>query len=134
MIVVRPVAFGRLWSVVSGAPCVVESLREFSGRHALRQVVRAGIDIVNSPVATGTRGCIGILDDQREALRFVRRIFPPQRRRQVLALLRISLRHGLAISKRAAAESECHRSLVWIVTLQPRAWSPVARCDVCRGY
>ena len=41
--------------------------------------------------------------------------------------------HRRAVSKRATAESKCHRSLVWIVTLQPRAWSPVPRCEVCRG-
>ena len=62
--------------------------RSFGPARILRRAVRAGIDIVNRPVATGTRGCIGILDDQREALRFFRRIFPPQRRRQVLALVR----------------------------------------------
>src|SRR4029079_19263711 len=101
---------------------------KISRRHAFRQVVRGGVDVVNRPVAARARWRIRVFDDQREALRIFGRALPKKRRRLVLALLGKAFRHRRAIWKRAAGKGECHRKPRWIVTLKLRTGSPVPWC------
>src|SRR4029079_8082717 len=101
---------------------------KISRRHAFRQVVRGGVDVVNRPVAARARWRMRVFDDQREDLRIFGRALPKKRRRLVLALLGKAFRHRRAIWKRAAGKGECHRKPRWIVTLKLRTGSPVPWC------
>src|SRR5690242_638605 len=68
----------------------------FLFRHAFRKFSRVGRKIQQYPMDPRAYGSVGIVHDQREALRLCRRLGPSELRRSILPITRKFLRNHIA--------------------------------------
>src|SRR3954452_18975580 len=105
---VRAVSLGRAWSAVAGFAEVVLDLGSDPLMAADRP--RRSGNVEHAPVAESAAWGIGIIDDQGEALRALRRLVPAKHRCLVGAIAGILRRDCAAVLKGVAGEAEFRQS------------------------
>lgn len=111
----------RARAAIAGSPPIVLSLPttvgQGRGRDALGQAADAGRDVVEQPVGPGLLRCIGVFNDQRQALGFLRPVHPHQGWRQIPAIARIAPGNEAVVAECLRQECKSHR-----VSLASTGW------------